>query len=77
MEIFFAHFQSEEARDILASVILSHIPVEYYNFRLKAIYICHMIRQIIQVSHSPETIDDKDYYGNKRIELYVRARFLS
>lgn len=59
----------EEARDILASVVLSHIPVEYYNFRKKVIYICHMIRQIIQVAQNPETIDDKDYYGNKRIEL--------
>lgn len=55
----------------MASVVLSHIPVEYYNFRKKVIYICHMIRQIIQVAQNPETIDDKDYYGNKRIELYV------
>lgn len=29
-----------------------------------------MIRQIIKVARNPETIDDKDYYGNKRIELY-------
>jgi len=29
--------KSEEARDILASVVLSHIPVEYYNFRKKVI----------------------------------------
>jgi DNA-directed RNA polymerase III subunit RPC2 len=58
--------------------VLSHIPVEYYNFRKKAIYICHMMRQIILVSNKPETIDDKDYYGNKRIELYgIVFRFVS
>lgn len=30
-----------------------------------------MIRQIIRATKSPEALDDKDYYGNKRIELYV------
>ena len=28
-----------------------------------------MIRRIIEASHDPSNIDDKDYYGNKRLEL--------
>uniref|UniRef100_A0A6B2KXR4 DNA-directed RNA polymerase n=1 Tax=Arcella intermedia TaxID=1963864 RepID=A0A6B2KXR4_9EUKA len=60
---------SEEARDILAEVVLTHIPVLYYNFHLKVIYVAHMLRRIIKATVDKEAIDDKDYYGNKRIEL--------
>jgi len=28
-----------------------------------------MIRRIIEASHDPPKLDDKDYYGNKRLEL--------
>jgi len=28
-----------------------------------------MIRRIIEASHDPTKLDDKDYYGNKRLEL--------
>ena len=28
-----------------------------------------MIRRIIEASHDPSKLDDKDYYGNKRLEL--------
>eukprot|EP01132_Coremiostelium_polycephalum_P001511 gene1511-1903_t len=60
--------KSEEARDILAGTILNHVPVRRYNFRLKVIYISLMIRRIIMASKDRQ-FDDKDYYGNKRIEL--------
>jgi DNA-directed RNA polymerase beta subunit len=30
-----------------------------------------MIRQIIRATKHPEALDDKDYYGNKRVELYL------
>lgn len=38
---------TDEARDILASTVLAHIPVEEYNFRLKAIYLGIMVCDII------------------------------
>ena len=28
-----------------------------------------MIRRIIEASHDKSKLDDKDYYGNKRLEL--------
>ncbi|KAM9988280.1 hypothetical protein ACTFIZ_003620 [Dictyostelium cf. discoideum] len=61
--------KSEEARDILAGVVLNHVPVRRYNFRLKVIYLSLMIRRIIMASKDKSCLDDKDYYGNKRIEL--------
>jgi len=69
--ILIIHLQSEEARDILAQVVLNHIPVENYNFRLKVIYIAQILRRIIHATHDPATVDDPDYYGNKRLEMYL------
>lgn len=33
----------DEARDLLATTVLAHVPVEQYNFRLKAIYLGLMV----------------------------------
>jgi DNA-directed RNA polymerase III subunit RPC2 len=59
----------EEARDVLANVVLSHIPVEQFDFRGKAIYIGHIVRRVLMVGMGKGDLDDKDYYGNKRLEL--------
>ena len=39
----------DEAREKLATVVVSHVPVVRYDFRPKAIYIALMVRRIIQV----------------------------
>jgi DNA-directed RNA polymerase III subunit RPC2 len=59
----------DDARDILAGSVLNHIPVNRYDFRLKAIYMARMLRRIILATKDESTISDKDYYGNKRLEL--------
>lgn len=59
----------DEARDILAGVILSHIPVLAYDFRAKIVYTAHIVRRVLMTVIDPTTVDDKDYYGNKRLEL--------
>ena len=59
----------DEAREVLANVVLSHVPVENFDFRAKAIYIGHIVRRVLLVHLGKIPLDDKDYYGNKRLEL--------
>ena len=59
----------DEAREVLATVVFSHIQTQNFNFREKSIYICHIIRRVILVYLGVIAVDDKDYYGNKRLEL--------
>ena len=59
----------EEAKVILASVVLAHVPVIDHNFRSKCIYTAHMLRRILLTQLGVIKLDDKDYYGNKRLEL--------
>ena len=61
--------KADEARDILANVVLAHVPVTAFDFRDKALYLAHMIARMLEAIQDPSTIDDKDYYGNKRLEL--------
>eukprot|EP00049_Salpingoeca_infusionum_P023354 m.11617 g.11617 ORF g.11617 m.11617 type:complete len:1137 (+) comp5753_c0_seq2:128-3538(+) len=60
--------KEDEARELLSSVVLSHLQVVDYDFTAKSVYIGLMVRRIIQAMQK-FTVDDRDYYGNKRIEL--------
>lgn len=60
---------SDEARDLLASTILAHIPVENFNFKIKAVYVAQMVRRVMAAELNETAMDDRDYYGNKRLEL--------
>ncbi|KAI9138686.1 DNA-directed RNA polymerase [Paraphysoderma sedebokerense] len=61
--------RSEEALEVLANVVLSHITVEKLNFRPKCIYIAIMIRRVIMAMSQEDSVDDRDFLGNKRLEL--------
>lgn len=59
----------DHARELLAGVILAHVPVKHFNFWDKAIYMAQMCRRVLIALDDPSSVDDKDYYGNKRLEL--------
>ncbi|XP_050737527.1 DNA-directed RNA polymerase III subunit RPC2-like [Eriocheir sinensis] len=59
----------DEARDFLATTVLAHVPVEKFNFKMKSVYLSLMVRRVIEAQGDTRTIDDRDYYGNKRLEL--------
>jgi DNA-directed RNA polymerase III subunit RPC2 len=58
-----------EAMEVLANVVLNHVPVENFCFRLKVIYMTHIARRVLKTVIDRTLLDDKDYYGNKRLEL--------
>nr|CAG8580948.1 7796_t:CDS:10 [Entrophospora candida] len=60
---------AEEALEILATVVLAHVPVQNLNFQPKCIYIAIMIRRVLMVMAKESLVDDRDYVGNKRLEL--------
>ena len=60
---------SEEALEVLATVVLAHVPVEELNLRPKAIYIAVMVRRVLMAMADDKSVDDRDYVGNKRLEL--------
>lgn len=64
-----AMLPEDEAREVLANVVLSHIPVERFDFRAKALFVGHIVRRVLLVHLGKMPLDDKDYYGNKRLEL--------
>ena len=59
----------DEAREVLAFVVFSHVPLENFHFRPKCMYIGHVVRRVLLVNFGKMPLDDKDYYGKKRLEL--------
>lgn len=55
------------------------LQVKEFNFRAKCIYTAVMVRRVI-LAQGENKVDDRDYYGNKRLELagqvsfYLRAK---
>ena len=64
----------DEANDLLSTTVLAHVPVPtdrvgQLNFRAKAVYVALMTRRVIQAVHEGGVVDDRDFVGNKRLEL--------
>jgi DNA-directed RNA polymerase III subunit RPC2 len=59
----------QEGIDALANTVVAHITVEDLDFREKALYLAIMTRRVVMAMHNPKMVDDRDYVGNKRLEL--------
>jgi DNA-directed RNA polymerase III subunit RPC2 len=59
----------EEAIEALSTIVLAHVPVDNGNFRPKCIYVATMARRVIMAMKNDKNVDDRDYVGNKRLEL--------
>lgn len=59
----------QDGLEALASIVITHIPVHGLDFRPKALYVCFMVRRVLMANNDPKLVDDRDYVGNKRLEL--------
>jgi DNA-directed RNA polymerase III subunit RPC2 len=59
----------EEGMDLLANLIVAHVTIDGLDTYPKALYIAMMVRRVLMASHDPKLVDDRDFVGNKRLEL--------
>lgn len=59
----------EEALDALANLIIAHVPIEGLDFYPKAVYVAFMTRRVLMAQSNLSLVDDRDFVGNKRLEL--------
>ncbi|KAH7321048.1 DNA-directed RNA polymerase III 130 kDa polypeptide [Stachybotrys elegans] len=59
----------EEGLDALANIVIAHVTIEGLDFYPKAIYVAMMTRRVLMAAHNPKLVDDRDFVGNKRLEL--------
>ncbi len=59
----------QEGIEAVANTVVAHISVNGLDFREKALYMAMMTRRVIMAMNDPTMVDDRDYVGNKRLEL--------
>lgn len=63
----------EEALEALATIVLAHVAVKGIDLRPKAIFVGTMTRRVLMAMNDEKMVDDRDYVGNKRLELCVQG----
>ncbi|CAG9938938.1 unnamed protein product [Clonostachys rosea f. rosea IK726] len=59
----------EDGLDALSNLVVAHVPIEGLDFYPKAIYLAMMTRKVLMASQNTKLVDDRDFVGNKRLEL--------
>ncbi len=59
----------QEAVECISAIFIAHVPIENLDFRPKALYVGHMARRVLMAKRNRALVDDRDYVGNKRLEL--------
>lgn len=59
----------DDARELLTDLVLPHVPVHPLNLLPKAHCLGLMARRVLQCLAGLGEVDDRDYVGNKRLEL--------
>nr|VZI45905.1 unnamed protein product [Spirometra erinaceieuropaei] len=54
---------------MLRDIVITHVPMEKMNFSVRALFLGQMVRYLILLADGKIPPDDRDFYGNKRIEL--------
>ncbi|KAL3319027.1 DNA-directed RNA polymerase III subunit RPC2 [Cichlidogyrus casuarinus] len=54
---------------LLRDIIVTHVPADQMNFADRAFFLGQMVRHLILTVDKKLEPDDRDFYGNKRIEL--------
>uniref|UniRef100_A0A7S1MIU7 DNA-directed RNA polymerase subunit beta n=1 Tax=Neobodo designis TaxID=312471 RepID=A0A7S1MIU7_NEODS len=64
--------KADEAAEFLGNVLLCHIREgqvrDDWNFKHKGLYVCCMVRRMIEAVNDRSLLDERDFYGNKRFE---------
>ncbi|KMZ68265.1 hypothetical protein ZOSMA_243G00040 [Zostera marina] len=61
--------KEEKAKYVLLQVFLGNVPITDDNIWPKCLYTGVMLRRMMDAIINTDTFDDKDYVGNKRLEL--------
>ncbi len=54
---------------LINKILIAHVSVIRGNYHPKALFLALMAKRLINAIQDGKKVDDKDYYGNKRLEL--------
>lgn len=57
------------AREILQKEMLPHVGISYFCETKKAYFLGYMVHRLLSASLGRRELDDRDHYGNKRLDL--------
>ena len=49
----------EDARETLSQMVLAHVPVVAFDFKMKAVYMALMVRRVIEAEGNEKNVDDR------------------